>query len=144
SDHVFVRRYALALVELRQLVGRLEGAVFVDRLRPDDVLRSGDVATALRPFLWQVFGREQLAGVFSGRADVDERALALLHLVDQLHHLVPQRSDRLFRPLDLGVRRSVARSVGAQFTALVYPLLTTTVHKLPVDAVVLDDPQVLG
>src|SRR5436309_2747507 len=51
GDDVFVRRDTLTLVELRELVGRLEGAIFVHCLRPDDVLRSGDVSAALRPFL---------------------------------------------------------------------------------------------
>src|SRR5438876_12220875 len=53
GDHVFVRRYALALVELRELVRRFKGAVFVHRLRPDDVLRPWDVPAALGSFLWQ-------------------------------------------------------------------------------------------
>ena len=59
---------ALALVELAQLVGRLEGAVLVHGLRPRDVRRAGDVAAALGALLLVAGHRDQLARVLLRRA----------------------------------------------------------------------------
>src|SRR5437762_12867572 len=66
GDRLAPRIDALAAVDRAELVGRLEAAVLRDRGRPGDVLRAGDVAAALRAFLREVLGREQLARVLLG------------------------------------------------------------------------------
>src|SRR5258708_39810630 len=62
SDDVLVGRDALAAVELLEIRAGLKGSIFVDGLAPGDVLGTGDVAAALRPFLRQVFGGQWPAG----------------------------------------------------------------------------------
>src|SRR5271170_4566122 len=50
GDHFIVARDSLALIELLQGVGRLEGAVLCSGLRPGYACGAGDMAAALRGF----------------------------------------------------------------------------------------------
>src|SRR5579862_8734219 len=50
SDHFAAGGDSLALIELLQLIGGLEGAVFIGGLRPGDVRRRRNMPGALRSF----------------------------------------------------------------------------------------------
>src|SRR6266536_3640198 len=71
--HLFFRRYALALVELAELVCALEGPVVADGRRPGNRRRGRDVARTLRALLLVAGRGDQVAGVLPRTADVDER-----------------------------------------------------------------------
>src|SRR5215471_11333077 len=72
------RQPVVFAVQLLQLVRRLERPVVgVDRLRPRDALRAGDVAAAQRPLVGIVGHVHARARVFLGAADVDELSLLL-------------------------------------------------------------------
>ena len=75
GDHVRVAvEDALALVELAQLVGRLEGAVLLHRLGPGHRRGARDVAAALGALLLVAGHGDQLARELLRRAHVDEAA----------------------------------------------------------------------
>ncbi|MNV58639.1 hypothetical protein D3C71_1510250 [compost metagenome] len=69
--------HAGGLVDRFQLVRRLERTVLGHQLAPRDVHRPRHVAGAHRQFRHAV-GREDLAVVFVGRADVDQHAVLVL------------------------------------------------------------------
>src|SRR5438067_372800 len=124
GDHVLVGGDAGALVEVLQVVSRLEGAVLVGRLAPGDVRGAGDVPGHLSLLLRQVGRRHQLAAILLGRADVDELGLA-----DLLEHLVAQRPQLVTDlALDLEVGGLQRRGVGDQLAALELPLLAPAVQ----------------
>src|SRR3954453_1594503 len=81
---------ALALVQLAQLVGRLERAVLLYGLRPRDRGGARDVARALRALLLVARHTDQLAAELGGRAHVDELRVR----VERGQHLVALRADR--------------------------------------------------
>ena len=122
-----------------QLVRALEAPVLGDRRRPRHVLRAGDVTAALRALLRKVLGREELAGVFLRRPDVDDlRAVA----GDLLEHVVAQCADRRIRTLCLVLAARERRTLGHERAAFGDPLRATAVDELRVLVpVVLQQPE---
>src|SRR5439155_9564835 len=86
-DDLTASGQALSLVDRPKLVGVLEASVFGDGRGPRNVLRAGDVTTALRALLWKILRREQLARVLLRGADVDDLRATIRHA---LEHQVPQ------------------------------------------------------
>src|SRR5829696_1280279 len=141
GDHLFAVRHALALVELAQLVGRLEGAVLAHRLRPRDGGRARDVPGALSALLLVARHRDQLARVLLGRAHVDEARVR----PELLEHLLATRTDRVVGLPRLEGDRLVLRLVLGRGPALLHPLLAGAVHEQHlVVAVVLEVPVGVG
>ena len=142
DDRVVAVDHALAGVELAQLVGGLEGAVLLHRLRPRDRGRAGDVAGALRALLLVAGHRDQLARELLRRAHVDEPGARVER------RAAPRRAWRGSRrrpAARVNCCALVARHVGAGRPALGDPLLARAVHQLHVVvAVVLQVPVRVG
>ena len=115
------------VVERRELVVGLEGAVVVGVLAPRHVDRGGDVAGALGLLLREVGRGEQPTGVLVGAAHVDEVLGA-----DRGDDLVAEGADRVVL-LGRGVRRLLAggQLVG-QLAGVELPLLAAAVEELDV------------
>ena len=84
-----VRNYDGSWTEYGSLVGGLERAVLLDRLRPRDRLRAGDVAGALRALLLVAGHGDDLARELLRRAHVDQDVAVAERLAD----LVAARAD---------------------------------------------------
>jgi len=138
GDDLLVGRDALRLVELAELVGRLERAVVVGRLRPGDVGRAADVSRHLRLLLRQVVRGELLAPVLLRRPDVDEADVRS----DLREHLVSEGADLgTLGSTDGDRRRSGGGHVLGELTALELPLLAPAVQELHVvEPAELQDP----
>ena len=131
----------LLAVELAELVGVLEGAVLLHRLRPRHRGRARDVAGALRALLLVARHRDQLAGELLRRAHVHEPGAR----VERAEDLVAVGADRLVALVGREGLRVVGRDVGGGRTALRDPLLARAVHQPHVVvAVVLQVPVRVG
>src|SRR5215203_6764969 len=73
GDHSLVGGDALAAVDLRELLGGLEGAVRVGGRGPGDALRARHVAGPLGALLLVPLHVQLLAAVLGRRADVHQR-----------------------------------------------------------------------
>src|ERR687897_24703 len=126
GDHASVGNDALALVEGVELVRRPEGAVIVGSPAPGDVHRTGNVARHLSLLLGQMLGRETLAPILLGRADVDELLLTELgqHLVAQRPQLTPDQAR------DTQVGRRDGGDVLGELASVELPLLAPAVEQL--------------
>src|SRR5437868_9267638 len=82
---------ALLAVDALELIDRLEAAILAHRARPRDIDGALDVTAALRPFLWEVLRREELARELLRRPHVDELLAVLL---DGLEHVLTERPER--------------------------------------------------
>src|SRR3954471_3761228 len=118
GDDRLATQDALAAIEVAQLVGRLERAVLLDRLRPRDRLRARDVPGALGALLLVAGHRDELAGELLRRADVDEH----LAVAERAQDLVALGADLVVARLGGERRRRVARRVGGRLAALGDPL----------------------
>src|SRR5439155_15900897 len=138
-DDLTASGQALSLVDRPKLVGVLEASVFGDGRGPRNVLRAGDVTTALRALLWKILRREQLARVLLRGADVDDLRATIRHA---LEHQVPQGAHRRVRRLrPIVAPRERWRRV-RQGSTLCDPLRASTVHEAHVlVAVVLEEPE---
>src|SRR5215212_6763230 len=126
----------LALVDLTQLVGALEGPVLPDRPRPRHVRGPGNVTAPERPFLRIVGHVEELALVLAGAPHVNERPARLEVLLDVLL----EGPDLLVIPIRYRVLGTwEGRHFLGHLAALSLPLDPPTVHNL--DVVVAEKPE---
>src|SRR5699024_4359846 len=82
---------ALVAVDLAELVRRFERSVIVDRGAPRDIDGAANMARALGALLRVANGVQQLAGVFGGGADIDQRPRGV---GDLIQHLMSVSADR--------------------------------------------------
>ena len=142
DDRLAVRDHALAPVELPQLVGRLEGAVLVDRLRPRHRGGARDVPGALGALLLVAGHRDQLAGELLRAADVDQVASPLSSASRTSSRFARIDSSPGFAS-NVGLR--IRRHLGRRLAALGDPLLARAVDQLDVVvAVVAEVPVGVG
>src|SRR5205085_3974474 len=141
-DDLLVSRDALGVVELLQLVSRLERSVVVRGLHPRDVRSTRDVAGNLRLLLREVVRRKLLAAVLLRGTDVDE----LRGASDLAEHLVAERADlRALAAAHGDVALLRRRLVHRELTALELPLLAPAVQELDaVETAELEDPVRVG
>src|SRR4051794_32935065 len=132
---------ALAGVQVAQLVGGLERAVLLDRLRPGHRGRAGDMATALRALLLVARHRDLLAAELLRRAHVNQ-----VHVLpERREHLIAARADALVAGLGDEALRLVVRDVGGRRAVLGDPLLARAVEQLHILVpVVLEVPVRVG
>src|SRR5437867_3781422 len=139
-DDLLVRRHALRLVQLPQVVQGLERAIrIVHRLGPWNVLRAGDVPAALRVLRRVLRRREDLPAELLRAPDVDEDLVLHPH---RLADVVQVHADRVVRLLRVERRVRVRGHVLREGQLLEEPLLAPAVHEDDVlDPVVLEDPE---
>src|SRR5207245_8999315 len=118
-----------ALVQLPQLLVRLEGPVRANGLTPRDVLRAGDVTRPLRR-LGHAGRRDDLAHEFRLRPHVHQADL--LGLESLLHVGTPRADGRVHLRRHRIGRRADAWAIGDERPTLRYPLRPPAVHQLRV------------
>src|SRR5436309_1501925 len=138
-DDLLVRRHAFRFVEGLEFFRRLERPILVHRLRPGDILRSGDVTAALRVLRRVFWRREDLAAELLRAAYVDED---LARLLVCLPHVREVRPERLVRFLRGEGRRGERGHVFRHRQVLSNPLLPPAVQEDDLaDAVILEHPE---
>src|SRR5206468_3238564 len=118
------REDALRLEQFFQFIRLLERPVVVARLVPGDVLRTGNVAAALRRF-WHAGRRDDIAAEFLRASRVDEHAHVVLA---RLLYFDERRAQGQIRRLRLVGRRREVRLLIRELPALGEPFAAAAVH----------------